>query len=306
MTRHFISLLDLSPEELLALLDRADELKAEIKSGKTSLAMQGKTLALLFDKSSTRTRVSFETGMNQMGGSTLFLSPADAQIGRGEPIEDTARVISSMVDIVAIRTGLHGNIIRFAENSAVPVINALTDFNHPCQLLADMMTVREKLGRTENIDVAYIGDGNNMCHSWMIAAMQFGFNINIAAPKGFEPEAELLKACEDRVTLTNSPSEAIKDVDVVVTDTWISMGQEEEKQQRKQAFEGYTVDSALMKKAADDAIFLHCLPAYRGYEVSEEVLEGPQSVVWDEAENRLHAQKALIEFLLEVNAGASD
>ena len=301
MTRHFISLLDLSSEELLALLDRAEEIKAEIKSGQTSLAMQGKTLALLFDKSSTRTRVSFEAGMNQMGGRSLFLSPADAQIGRGEPIEDTARVISSMVDIVAIRTGLHGNIIRFAEFSSVPVINALTDFNHPCQLLADMMTIREKLGRTENIEVAYIGDGNNMCHSWMIAAKQFGFNIRIAVPKGFEPEAELFKACEDRVTSANSPALAVQGVDVVVTDTWISMGQEEEKQQRKQSFEGYTVDSDLMAMAAENAIFLHCLPAYRGYEVSEEVLEGPQSVVWDEAENRLHAQKALIEFLLDVN-----
>ena len=298
MTRHFISLLDLSPEELRALLDRAIELKKEIKSGQTSQLMQGKTLALLFDKSSTRTRVSFETGMNQMGGSTLFLSPADTQIGRGEPIEDTARVISSMVDIVAIRTGLHGNIIRFAEYSSVPVINALTDFNHPCQLLADMMTVHEKLGRTKDIEVAYIGDGNNMCHSWMIAAKQFGFNISIAVPNGFEPEADLLKACEDRVTLTNSPAQAITDVDVVVTDTWISMGQEEEKQQRKQAFEGYTVNSTLMERASANAIFLHCLPAYRGYEVTDDVLEGPQSVVWDEAENRLHAQKALMEFLL--------
>ena len=298
MTRHFISLLDLSPEELRALLDRAIELKKEIKSGQTSQLMQGKTLALLFDKSSTRTRVSFETGMNQMGGSTLFLSPADTQIGRGEPIEDTARVISSMVDIVAIRTGLHGNIIRFAEYSSVPVINALTDFNHPCQLLADMMTVHEKLGRTKDIEVAYIGDGNNMCHSWMIAAKQFGFNISIAVPNGFEPEADLLKACEDRVTLTNSPAQAITDVDVVVTDTWISMGQEEEKQQRKQAFEGYTVNSTLMERASANAIFLHCLPAYRGYEVTNDVLEGPQSVVWDEAENRLHAQKALMEFLL--------
>lgn len=299
MTRHFISLLDLSPEELRALLDRAIELKKEIKSGQTSQLMQGKTLALLFDKSSTRTRVSFETGMNQMGGSTLFLSPADTQIGRGEPIEDTARVISSMVDIVAIRTGLHGNIIRFAEYSSVPVINALTDFNHPCQLLADMMTVHEKLGRTKDIEVAYIGDGNNMCHSWMIAAKQFGFNISIAVPNGFEPEADLLKACEDRVTLTNSPAQAITDVDVVVTDTWISMGQEEEKQQRKQAFEGYTVNSTLMERASANAIFLHCLPAYRGYEVTDDVLEGPQSVVWDEAENRLHAQKALMEFLLD-------
>jgi ornithine carbamoyltransferase len=296
--RHFISLLDLSPEELMSLLDRAAELKNEVRQGRYSQSLQGRTLALLFDKSSTRTRVSFEAGMNQLGGYTLFLSPAEAQIGRGEPIEDTARVISSMVDIVAIRTGPHGNIIKFAENSAVPVINALTDFNHPCQLLADMMTVREHFGRTNDINVAYIGDGNNMCHSWMIAAKQFGFDIKIAVPVGFEPEADLLEACQDRVTMTSIPSEAIMDADVVVTDTWISMGQEDEKQQRKQAFEGFTVNEMLMKNASTDAIFLHCLPAYRGYEVTAEVLEGPQSVVWDEAENRLHAQKALIEFLL--------
>jgi ornithine carbamoyltransferase len=180
----------------------------------------------------------------------------------------------------------------------VPVINALTDFNHPCQLLADMMTVREKLGRVNDIEVAYIGDGNNMCHSWMIAARQFDFNIKIAVPEGFEPEADLLQACKDKVTLTNQPLEAIRDVDVVVTDTWISMGQEDEKQQRKQAFEAYTVDTKLMENASPDAIFLHCLPAYRGYEVTEDVLDGPQSAVWDEAENRLHAQKALIEFLI--------
>ena len=296
--RHFISLLDLSPEELMSLLDRAAELKNEVRQGRYSQSLQGRTLALLFDKSSTRTRVSFEAGMNQLGGYTLFLSPAEAQIGRGEPIEDTARVISSMVDIVAIRTGPHGNIIKFAENSAVPVINALTDFNHPCQLLADMMTVREHIGRTNDINVAYIGDGNNMCHSWMIAAKQFGFDIKISVPVGFEPEADLLEARQDRVTMTSIPSEAIMGADVVVTDTWISMGQEDEKQQRKQAFEGFTVNEMLMKNASNDAIFLHCLPAYRGYEVTAEVLEGPQSVVWDEAENRLHAQKALIEFLL--------
>ena len=296
--RHFISLLDLSPEELMSLLDRAAVLKNEVRQGRYSQTLQGRTLALLFDKSSTRTRVSFEAGMNQLGGYTLFLSPAEAQIGRGEPIEDTARVISSMVDIVAIRTGPHGNIIKFAENSAVPVINALTDFNHPCQLLADMMTVREHIGRTSDIDVAYIGDGNNMCHSWMIAAKQFGFDIKIAVPVGFEPEADLLEACQDRVTMTNIPAEAVMGANVVVTDTWISMGQEDEKQQRKQAFEGFTVNEMLMKNASTDAIFLHCLPAYRGYEVTAEVLEGPQSVVWDEAENRLHVQKALIEFLL--------
>jgi ornithine carbamoyltransferase len=296
--RHFISLLDLSPEELMSLLDRAVELKNDIRQGIYSKSLQGRTLALLFDKSSTRTRVSFEAGMNQLGGYTLFLSPAEAQIGRGEPIEDTARVISRMVDIVAIRTGPHGNIIKFAENSTVPVINALTDFNHPCQLLADMMTVREHIGRTNDIDVAYIGDGNNMCHSWMIAAKQFGFNIKIAVPVGFEPEADLLEACRDRVSMTNIPSEAVLGANVVVTDTWISMGQEDEKQQRIQAFEGFTVNEKLMKNASTDAIFLHCLPAYRGYEVTAEVLEGPQSVVWDESENRLHAQKALIEFLL--------
>jgi ornithine carbamoyltransferase len=298
MIRHFISLLDLSPDELLALLDRAVVLKSEVRAGKTSTAMQGKTLALLFDKSSTRTRVSFEVGMNQMGGRSLFLSPSDAQIGRGEPIEDTARVISRMVDIVAIRTGPHENIIRFAEHSSVPVINALTDFNHPCQLLADMMTVREHLGRVSDIKVAYIGDGNNMCHSWMIAARQFGFEIRIAVPAGFEPQPEILEACKDCATMTSSPRKAVSGAHVVVTDTWISMGQEAEKQHRKEAFEGFTVDSALMKNARRDAIFLHCLPAYRGYEVTDEVLEGPQSVVWDEAENRLHAQKALMEFLL--------
>lgn len=300
MTRHFISLLDLSTEELTGVLDRADALKKEIKSGITSQALQGKTLALMFDKSSTRTRVSFETGMNQLGGSALFLSPNDAQIGRGEPVEDTARVLSRMVDIVAIRTGAHDNIIRFAEHSDIPVINALTDFNHPCQLLADVMTVREHLGDISGKRVAYIGDGNNMCHSWMIASRQFGFDIRIATPDGYGPESNLLEACHDCVTVCKTPDEAVRGADVVVTDTWISMGQEEEKQRRMTDFADYTVDAAMMKRAAKKAIFLHCLPAYRGYEVSEGVLEGPQSVVWDEAENRLHAQKALIEFLLEI------
>lgn len=300
MTRHFISLLDLSTEELTGILDRADALKQEVKAGIYSQALQGKTLALMFDKSSTRTRVSFEVGMNQLGGSALFLSPNDAQIGRGEPIEDTARVLSRMADIVAIRTGAHDNLIRFAEYSDIPVINALTDFNHPCQLLADVMTVREHLGDIAGKQVAYIGDGNNMCHSWMIASRQFGFDIRIATPDNYAPEAGLLDACHDCVTVCKSPDEAVSNADVVVTDTWISMGQEEEKQARMSDFAGYTVDETMMKRAAKNAIFLHCLPAYRGYEVSDEVIEGPQSVVWDEAENRLHAQKALIEFLLEI------
>ena len=303
MTRHFISLMDLTTDELNGLLDRADALKREVRSGRTSDALRGRTLALMFDKSSTRTRVSFEVGMNQLGGSALFLSPNDAQIGRGEPIEDTARVLSRMVDIVAIRTGAHENIIRFAEHSSVPVINALTDFNHPCQLLADVMTVREHLGDIKGRKVAYIGDGNNMCHSWMIAARQFDFHIRIATPPGYGPETGLLDACHDCVTFCDRPEDAVRGAEVVVTDTWISMGQEEEKQRRMKDFSGYTVDTAMMKRAAKNAIFLHCLPAYRGYEVSEEVLEGPQSVIWDEAENRLHAQKALIEFLLEVSPG---
>jgi len=298
MIRHFISLLDMTPGELSALLERAAELKRELRQGGTSQVLQGRTLAMLFDKSSTRTRVSFEAGMSQLGGNSLFLSPADAQIGRGEPIEDTARVISRMVDIIAIRTGAHDNIIRFAEASRVPVINALTDFNHPCQLLADVMTVNEEFGEIAGRQVAYVGDGNNMCHSWMIASRQFGFDIRIATPEGYGPDADLATACGSRVTLTGSPAEAIADADVVVTDTWISMGQEEEKQRRIDAFAGYTVDAALMATARPTAIFLHCLPAYRGYEVTGEVIDGPRSRVWDEAENRLHAQKALLEFLL--------
>lgn len=300
MTRHFISLLDLSPDELSGVLDRADTLKKEVSEGKYSTALQGRTLALLFDKSSTRTRVSFETGMNQLGGGSLFLSPNDAQIGRGEPIEDTARVLSRMVDIVAIRTGPHENIIRYAEHSSIPVINALTDFNHPCQLLADIMTVREHQGSIEGKQVAYIGDGNNMCHSWMIASRQFSFDLHVATPEGYRPESDLTEACSASVRVSDSPDAAVEGADVVVTDTWISMGQESEKQRRMEDFSGYTVDDEMMKRAAKDAIFLHCLPAYRGYEVSDAVIEGPQSAVWDEAENRLHAQKALMEFLLEV------
>ena len=297
MTRHFISLLDLSPEELLALLDRAEEIKAEIKSGQTSLAMQGKTLALLFDKSSTRTRVSFETGMNQMGGSTLFLSPVDAQIGRGEPIEDTARVISSMVDIVAIRTGLHGNIIRFAEFSSVPVINALTDFNHPCQLLADMQTFKEHRGDIAGKSVAWVGDGNNMCNSYINAAAVFDFELRIACPEGYEPDADLIAKHSNRVSISQDPTSTVRNTDLVVTDVWASMGQEQEQQQRQALFAAFQVNQELMSNANSDALFMHCLPAHRGEEVSADLLDSDTSVVWDEAENRMHSQKALLEFL---------
>jgi ornithine carbamoyltransferase len=242
--------------------------------------------------------VSFEAGMAQLGGASLFLSPRDTHLGRGEPVEDTARVMSRMVDVIVIRANSHAMVERFAEHSRVPVINALTDLYHPCQLLADIQTYIEARGPIEGRRVAWIGDGNNVCHSWMNAARQFGFSMTIATPKGYEPDASLLKACAVQVTLTRNPKEAARGADIVVTDTWASMGQEDEKTERLKAFVGYTVDPALMQLASKEAVFMHCLPAYRGVEVAAEVIDGPQSVVWDEAENRLHAQKALLEFLL--------
>ena len=296
--RHFLTLMDLSPSELKGLLKRASELKAMRLRGERHMPLTAKTLAMIFEKSSTRTRVSFEAGMAQLGGSSLFLSPRDTHLDRGEPVEDTARVMSRMVDVIVIRAHAHTLVRRFAEHSRVPVINALTDLYHPCQLLADIQTYNEARGSIAGRRVAWIGDGNNVCHSWMNAARQFDFKLSIAVPKGYEPDATLLKASAAQVNLTHDPKEAARDADVVVTDTWASMGQESEKNQRLKAFAGYTVDTALMKLAKKDALFMHCLPAYRGVEVAAEVIDGPQSVVWDEAENRLHAQKALLEFLL--------
>lgn len=296
--RHFLTLNDFSSAELDQLLDRAIELKAQTKRGEIVQSLQHKTLAMIFEKSSTRTRVSFETGMMQLGGHAMFLSPNDTQLGRGEPIEDSARVISRMVDVVMIRTFEHSKVERFAEFSRVPVINALTDEYHPCQLLADMLTWREHRGSPKGKTVAWVGDGNNMCHSWMNAAKLFGFHLNIACPEGYDPDPTIFEACKDHVTLTRDPNEAVKGVDVVVTDTWASMGQEEEKAIREKAFAGFKVDDEMMALAHQDAIFMHCLPAYREMEVSTSVIEGPQSVVWDEAENRLHAQKALLEVLV--------
>lgn len=298
MTRHFLSLMDLSRDEFRQLLARAAELKKLHKSGEVIKSLDGKTLAMVFDKSSTRTRVSFEAGMAQLGGTAMFLSPRDMQIGRGEPIEDTARVMSRMVDVVVMRTGKHSNVETFAANSAVPVINALTDMYHPCQLLADMQTYIEHRGDIQGKTVAWIGDGNNVCHSWMNAARQLDFNLVVAAPEGYDPDAALLEACAHHVSLTRSPSKAAEDADVVVTDTWASMGQEDEKEDRIRSFAAYMVTREIMASAKPDAVFMHCLPAYRGTEVEAEVIDGPQSVVWDEAENRLHAQKALLEFLL--------
>jgi ornithine carbamoyltransferase len=297
-TRHFLTLFDFSAAELARVLDRARALKAALKTGDTRAPLAHKTLAMIFEKSSTRTRVSFEAGMAQLGGASLFLSPRDTHLDRGEPVEDTARVMSRMVDVIVIRANSHAMVERFARHSRVPVINALTDLHHPCQLLADIQTWIEHRGPVAGKTAAWVGDGNNVCHSWMEAAVQFDFHLAIATPKGYRPDAKLLKTCATRVTLSHDPKKAVTGADLVVTDTWASMGQEKEKTKRLKAFKGYTVTTTLMQRAKADALFMHCLPAYRGLEVAAEVLDGPQSVVWDEAENRLHAQKALLEFLL--------
>ncbi|MCK9469681.1 MAG: ornithine carbamoyltransferase [Porticoccaceae bacterium] len=297
--RHFLTFADFSSAELHQVIDRAIELKAQHRAGTAGKPLDGKVLGMIFEKASTRTRVSFEAGMAQLGGSAIFLSPNDSQLGRGEPVEDTARVLSRMVDIVMVRTFGHDKLETFARHSTVPVINALTDSYHPCQLLADIQTFVEHRGSMSGKTVAWVGDGNNMANSYIEAAAHFDFQLRLACPEGYEPDADLLARYSDRLQLTHSPSEAVRGAHLVVTDTWASMGQEEEKQQRLAAFAGYQVDHELMALAAPDALFMHCLPAYRGMEVSHELMEDPRySVIWDEAENRLHAQKALMEFLL--------
>jgi ornithine carbamoyltransferase len=297
-TRHFLSLMDLSSDELKQLLNRGIELKKMQHAGEIFEPLKNKVLAMIFDKSSTRTRVSFETGMAQFGGHAVFLSPRDTQLGRGEPIEDTARVISSMVDGIMVRTFSHSSLETLAEYSSVPIINGLTDFVHPCQLLADMQCYIEHRGSIEGRTVTYVGDGNNMCHSYINAARLLDFKLNIACPKGYEPDAELVKLAGDCVEITNDPIAAAENSDLLVTDVWASMGQEEEQKIREKAFADFQINESLMKHATKDALFMHCLPAHRGEEVSAGVIDGPQSVVWDEAENRLHAQKALMEFLM--------
>ena len=296
--RHFLTLHDLTRTELDQIIQRAIELKALHKAGTAGKPCDGKVLAMIFEKSSTRTRVSFEAGMAQLGGSALFLSPNDTQLGRGETIEDSARVISSMVDIVMIRTFGHDKVETFAQYSSVPVINALTDSYHPCQLLADIQTFVEKRGSMQGKKVVWIGDGNNMCQSYINAAAILDFELVIACPEGYEPNADLLNRYKNNVTLLRDPQSAVSGAHLVVTDTWASMGQEDEKKARETAFAGYHVDEALMSKAANDALFMHCLPAYRGMEISDTIMDSEYSAVWDEAENRLHAQKALMEFLL--------
>ncbi|MBU2986423.1 ornithine carbamoyltransferase [Saccharophagus degradans] len=297
--RHFLTLEDLSAKELEEVIQRAIDLKAQHKAGTTDEPFKNQVLGMIFEKSSTRTRVSFEAGMAQLGGSAIFLSSRDTQLGRGEPIEDSARVLSRMVDIVMIRTFEHSIVERFAEYSRVPVMNALTDDYHPCQLLADIQTFVEHRGSPKGKTVAWVGDGNNMCHSYINAAKLCDFKLQIACPEGFDPDPQLIAENSDRVTVTRIPEEAVKNADWVATDVWASMGQEDEKKKRLAAFAGYEVNHKLMSHAKKDAIFMHCLPAHRGEEVSAELLEDENiSVVWDEAENRLHAQKALMLFLM--------
>lgn len=296
--RHFLTLLDLSPEELNWLIERAIELKQMHKRGEVYEPLKNRVLGMIFEKSSTRTRVSFEAGMAQLGGHAIFLSPRDTQLGRGEPVEDSARVLSRMVDVVMIRTFEHEIVERFSAFSKVPVINALTNDFHPCQLLADIQTYVEHRGSIQGKTVAWVGDGNNMCQSYINAAQQFDFNLRIATPEGYEPSQFLVEEAGGRVSLFRNPEDAVKGADLVATDVWASMGQEDEQTERLRIFRPYQVSRALLDKAAPDVLFMHCLPAHRGEEVAEDLLDDPRSVVWDEAENRLHAQKALLEFLL--------
>ena len=301
--RHFLTLKDFTKDEILEIIDIGINIKKNLKNKVYEKELENQTLGMIFEKSSTRTRVSFETGMFQLGGHALFLSNRDIHLGRGEPVKDTARVISSMCDMVMIRTFEHSMIEEFALNSKVPVINGLTDSFHPVQLLADYMTLVENNAQ-DNIVAAYIGDGNNMTHSWMMLAAKLGFELRIATPKGYEVNSEILndaltlaKESGAKIITTNDPKVAVKDATVVTTDTWTSMGQEEEKEQRIKIFQGFMVDEGMMSLAKEKAKFLHCLPAYRGLEVSEEIFDKHSDIIFNEAENRLHAQKGLMVWL---------
>ena len=303
--KDFISLHDITSKELEDLLALAIKLKAEQKKGIPHPLLKGKTLGMIFTKSSTRTRISFEVGMTQLGGYPLFLSSNDIQLGRGETIYDTAKVMERYLDGIMIRTYSHQDVLDLAEHADIPIINALTNLLHPCQVLADLLTTYEHKGKLENLKIAYVGDGNNMAHSIMYGAAKAKMNCAIATPDGYGCDESVIENAKDDfknsgkiLTLTTDPMEAVANADVIYTDTWVSMGMEAEKEQRIKDFAGYCVDTNLMKHAKDDAIFMHCLPAYRGYEVSEEVIDGPQSVIFDEAENRLHAQKAILTTLM--------
>jgi ornithine carbamoyltransferase len=295
--RDFLAIPDYTRDELLGLFDLAERMRSGVYRDKP---LAGKSLAMIFMKSSTRTRVSFEVGTWQLGGHALFLSPRDVQLGRGEPIADTARVLSRYVDGIMIRTFGHDEVVELARHATVPVINGLTDLLHPCQILADLLTVRQHLGTIDGRKVAWVGDGNNMANSWINGAYRLGFDLTLACPEGYDPDPAILKRAQTgaNVRVVRDPAEAVEGADVVNTDVWASMGQEEEQAIREKAFRGYIVDDALMSRAQQDAIFMHCLPAHRGEEVAASVIDGPQSVVWDEAENRLHVQKAIMAHLM--------
>ncbi|MBA1246977.1 MULTISPECIES: ornithine carbamoyltransferase [Pseudomonas] len=296
--RHFLSFMDCTPDELLQLIRRGIELKELRSRGVSHEPLKNRVLGMIFEKASTRTRLSFEAGMIQLGGQAIFLSPRDTQLGRGEPVDDCARVMSRMLDGVMIRTYAHSTLTTFAANSNVPVINGLSDDLHPCQLLADMQTFFEHRGSIQGKVVAWIGDGNNMCNSYIEAAEQLDFTLRVACPEGFEPNARFVERAGDRIQIVRDPTEAVEGAHLVSTDVWTSMGQEEESKIRLETFKAYQVSRELLDKASRDVVFMHCLPAHRGEEISHDLLEDPRSVVWDEAENRLHAQKALMEFLI--------
>ena len=302
MKKDLLRILDLTGRDLLALLasGRAWKRKGKLEGAPRPLA--GKTLAMIFQKASTRTRVSFEVGMARLGGHALFLSPADTQIGRGEPVRDTARVLSRYVDAIVIRTFRQETVEEMAAWASIPVINGLTDDHHPCQVLADLMTAQERGIDLRRMKAAFIGDGNNVANSWVEAAQLLGFSLRVACPKGYEPDANVLREAaaggKGDVRLVRDPAEAAKSADIVVTDVWTSMGQEKERRRRMEAFRGYRVDAGLLRNARKDAIVMHCLPAHRGEEITEEVIEGPRSAVFDEAENRMHVQIALLARLI--------
>ena len=296
--RHFLTLMDLGPGEIRALIARAIELKAQHRTGNAPRSLEGKVLAMIFAKASTRTRVSFEAGMAQLGGSALFLSGQDTQLGRGEPIEDSARVISAMVDIVMIRTFAHTDVEDFAAHSSVPVINGLTDDYHPCQILADLQTYFENRGDISGRKVCWLGDGNNVCHSWINAARQLDFELVVTCPEGYDPDPSLLAACGQHARIDRNPASAVEGAHLLVTDVWASMGKESEQAAREAVLAPYQLNRALLERASSDALYMHCLPAHRGEEITAELMAAPDSVIWQEAENRLHSQKALMELLL--------
>ena len=302
MKKDFISILDISRDELKGIIADAEKLKRQKRAGVPHPLLAGKTLAMIFEKASTRTHISFEVGMNELGGHALFLNARDMQIWRGEEIRDTARAASRYVSAIMIRAYKHSTIEEFAKYATIPVINGLSDLEHPCQLLADIMTMKEHFGSVRDLKVAWVGDGNNVCNSLILSTVMTGYDVTVATPKGYEPDDAIVKKARSlggHVTLVRKPEDAVKDADVIVTDTWISMGDDKERDVRLEVFKQYTIDASLLRHASPDARVLHCLPAHRGQEIADEVMEGGQSLVWDEAENRLHAQKALLVRLLK-------